>query len=101
MTTVSPLSRSAVVPLLLLVILNTVLLHRWMPAGDGSSTGVCASPEAQRGPHVSRWAAVHLLLFHFFNVIAAPVENIILYTAHTLARRYCTVAQVVHHDDSA
>ena len=97
----SHLSRSAAVILLLLVILNTALLHRWMSAGEGSSAGVCASPEAQRVPHVTRWAAVHyLLLLCFFHTIAAPVENTLLYTACTPARRYCsTVVQVVH--DSA
>ena len=41
------------------------LLHRWMSAGDGSSAGVCASPEAQSVPHASRWAAVHLLSVFF------------------------------------
>ena len=90
--TVSSLSRRAAVPSLLLGILNTALLHRWMSAGDGSSAGVCASPEAQRVQHVSRWAAVHLLLLCFFlirGIIAAPVENILLYTAYTPARRYC------------
>ena len=39
-----------------------------MSAGDGSSAGVCASPEAQTVPHVlSRWAAaVYLFLLGFF-----------------------------------
>ena len=55
--TVSCLSRSTSIPLLLLVILNTALLHRWMSAGDRSSAGVSASPEVQRVPHASRWAA--------------------------------------------
>ena len=44
--------------------LNTALLHRWMSAGDGSSAGVCALPGAHRVPHVSRWAAVCLLLLN-------------------------------------
>ena len=36
----------------------------------------------------------------FFNTIAAPVvENMLLYTAYTTARRHYTVLQVVH--DSA
>ena len=92
-TVVSHLFRWAAVTLLmyccwLFVILTTALLHRWMAAGDGSSAGVCASPEAQRVPHVSRWAAVHVLLLCFFNTIAAPAENIILYTAYTPPRRY-------------
>ena len=79
-TTVSHLSRSAAELLLPLFILNTALLHEWISAGDGSSAEVCASPEAQR---VSRWAAaVNLLLLCFFNTIAAPVENILLYTAY-------------------
>ena len=77
--TVSHLSRWAAVSLLLLVILIAALLHRWMAAGDGSSAGVCALPQAQRVPHASRWAvAVHLLLVCFFNIIAAPAENIFL-----------------------
>ena len=97
--TVSHLSRSAAVPFLLLVTLNTALLHGWMSAGDGSSAGVCAAPEAQRVPHVSRWAAVHLLHCSVFNTIAAPVENILLYTLYTPARRKCTIVQVAN--DSA
>ena len=36
---------------------------------------------------------------YIFNTIAARVEGILLYTAYTSARRYCTVVQVVH--DSA
>ena len=91
--TVLHISRWAAVPLLLLV---AALLHRWMAAGVGSFAGVCASSEAQRVPYVSRWAAVHLLLLCFFNIIGAPVENIILCTAYTPARRYCTVVQVAH-----
>ena len=94
--TVLHISRWAAVPLLLLVMLTTALLHRWMAAGDGSFAGVCASSESQRVPHVSRWAAVHLLLLCFINIIGAPLENIILCTAYTPARRYCTVVQVVH-----
>ena len=54
------LSRWAAIPLLLLVILTTALLHRWMAVGTGSSAGICVSPEAQRVPHVSRWAAVYI-----------------------------------------
>ena len=32
----------------------------------------------------------------FFNTIAAPVENMLVYTAYTPARRYYTVVQVAH-----
>ena len=60
--------------------------------------GVCVSPEAQRVSHVPRWAAVSLLLLIFFNTIAAPVENMLLYTAYTPARRYHTFVQVVHEN---
>ena len=42
-------------PLLLLVIMNAVAAPVDV-AGDGSSVGVCALPEAQRVPPVSRWA---------------------------------------------
>ena len=62
-----------------------------MSAGEGSSAGVCASFEAQKVPHVSRWAAVHLLLFRLFNILS--------YSTYTSVRRYCTVIPVVH--DSA
>ena len=100
--TLSHLSRSAAVILLLLVILNTALLHRWMSAGEGSSTGVCASPEAQRVPHVTRWAAVHYLLLlcfliplrhrwriYFCTLRARQLVGtvVLLYRLYTTARR--------------
>ena len=50
------------VPLLLVIVTTALLLVDSMAVGDGSSAGVCSSPEAQRMPHVSRWAAVHFLV---------------------------------------
>ena len=40
-----------------------------MAAGDGSSAGVCALPEAHTVSHLFRWAAVPLLLLVIFTII--------------------------------
>ena len=54
------------------------LRHRWMSAGGGSPPGIrvsiCVSPGARRVSHVSRRAAVLLILLVVLSTIAAPVD---------------------------
>ena len=97
--TVSHLSRWAVVPLLLLVILTIALLPGgWLPVMGALWKFVRCLKSKECHMYLDG-QQVHLLLLCFFNTIRAPVENIILCTAYTPARRYCTAVQVVH--DSA
>ena len=97
--TVSHLSRWAVVPLLLLAILISALLPGgWLPV-MGAQRKFVRRLKSKEDHMYLDGQQVHLLLLCFFNIIRAPVENIILCTAYTPARRYCTAVQVVH--DSA
>ena len=56
----------------------------------GARVWVCASPEAPKVSHVSRWAEVPLLLLGLFSTIAASVENT-MFVVHIILFVHCRV----------